>query len=387
MILKIPKNLDSNGIGDSLVVNLEEAISNHSIKNIAVMLPFQLQKAVATDSTYSDKELLKSNKTLRVALDFYSGVLMAAEFAKDKGISIKMNVYDTQGSSAKVESIIVTNNFNDTDAVIGPLLGKNVVKAASILDTKGIPVFSPLSNKETKMYSNLFQTLPTNAMLEKGMLAYLKNNSEGKNLILICDNKRSKQKAKIIATLPQIKMVNPRKSDDGEYTYVQDIEAKINKEQENWILLESVNPVLISNVVGLLNGMPEENKVRLFALDKNKNYEFSDISNLHLAKLNFTFPSIKKSHNTKEPNAFVTSYKNKHGVFPNRYAIRGFDVTYDVLLRLASAEDVYEASKNEFITEYLENKFQYSKKMFSGYQNQAFYILKYSDNLQVEVVQ
>ncbi|MGV6828591.1 MAG: amino acid ABC transporter substrate-binding protein [Flavobacteriales bacterium] len=387
MILKIPKSTQTTNYGDALEVNLEDAITNLSVKNIAVMLPFQLHKTVVADTTYSDQELLKNNRTLRIALDFYSGVLMAAEFAKEKGISINLNTYDTQGNYTKVESLINSNNFSNTDVVIGPLLVKNVTQASRLLEAKGIPVFSPLSNKETKMSANMFQTLPSNEMLEKGMLAYLKNNAEGKNVILICDNNRSKQKAKIVATLPQIKMVNPRKSDDGEYIYVQDIETKINKEQENWIVLESTNPVLISNVVGLLNGMKEENKVRLFTLDKNKNYEFSDISNLHLAHLNFTFPSIKKSYHTNEPNAFLTSYKNKYGVYPNRYAVRGFDVTYDILLRLASSDDVYEAFKNNYVTEYIENKFQYTKKMFSGFQNQAFYILKYNQNLLVEVVE
>lgn len=387
MILKIPKSTQTTNYGDALEVNLEDVITNLSVKNIAVMLPFQLHKTVVADTTYSDQELLKNNRTLRIALDFYSGVLMAAEFAKDKGISINLNTYDTQGNYTKVESLINSNNFSNTDVVIGPLLVKNVTQASRLLEAKGIPVFSPLSNKETKMSANMFQTLPSNEMLEKGMLAYLKNNVEGKNVILICDNNRSKQKAKIVATLPQIKMVNPRKSDDGEYIYVQDIETKINKEQENWIVLESTNPVLISNVVGLLNGMKEENKVRLFTLDKNKNYEFSDISNMHLAHLNFTFPSIKKSYHTNEPNAFLTSYKNKYSVYPNRYAVRGFDVTYDILLRLASSDDVYEAFKNNYVTEYIENKFQYTKKMFSGFQNQAFYILKYNQNLLVEVVE
>jgi hypothetical protein len=107
---------------------------------------------------------------------------------------------------------------------------------------------------------------------------------------------------------------------------------------------------------------------------------------VHLSNLNFTFPSISKGYDHNDKNAFLVSYKNKYGVLPNRFAVRGFDVTYDVLLRLAAEGNVYDASSDDFVTEYIENKFRYKKKMFSGYTNNAFYILKYNKDLHFEVV-
>ena len=65
---------------------------------------------------------------------------------------------------------------------------------------------------------------------------------------------------------------------------------------------------------------------------------------------------------------------------PNRYAIRGFDLTLDLLLRLASTEnDLFDASGSEIETEYLENKFRYTKKLFGGYTNESVYVVKYHD--------
>ena len=57
----------------------------------------------------------------------------------------------------------------------------------------------------------------------------------------------------------------------------------------------------------------------------------------------------------------------------------------DVLLRLASEDDLYDASTNDIETEYVENKFRYSKKMFGGYYNESFYILK-MEGLQITEV-
>jgi len=380
MILKIPKeNVALIGVE---TIDLENRIVNKSKKNLAVLLPFQLNK-MEGDSIESNMELIKKGGVLRVALDFYSGVLMAAEFAKDQGISVNIDVYDTEGSDSKTSDIISRNDFEKIDAVIGPLRKTSVEKAASMLRSTKTPLFSPLSNRDMKMSSNFFQTMPTDEMLRISMLRYLKTHGANKNLLVISDLDRKAQKAQIIKELPGIKTMSPREKG---FLYLVDIEGKIVKDQENWIILESADPTIISNVLGLLNGIPAEYKVRLFTLDKNDAYDYHDISNMHLARLNFTFPSVNKSYDYKEKDPFLVSYKNKYGVYPNRYAVRGFDITYDILLRLASAEDIYEASEEDYATEYVENKFRYTKSA-SGYQNQAAYIIKYMNNLEIEIVE
>ena len=126
--------------------------------------------------------------------------------------------------------------------------------------------------------------------------------------------------------------------------------------------------------------------IRLFTLDKGDVYEFDDVSNMHLAKLNFTFPAISKPYDFEDQNAFLVSYKNKYGVLPNKYAVRGFDLTYDIILRLGTAEDIYDGSPSDVMTEYVENRFRYDKRMFSGYRNQGFYLLKYNMDLNLEIV-
>ena len=74
-------------------------------------------------------------------------------------------------------------------------------------------------------------------------------------------------------------------------------------------------------------------------------------------------------------------------MLPNKYAVRGFDLTYDVLLRLAYSENGLSDTAAAFETEYIENKFRYGKELFSGYENKALYIIKYNQNLQFEVVE
>lgn len=382
MVLKIPKEGSFTSTDDISTVDLEKRIDNKKMKTIALMLPFRLAQS-ASDSTQTAEDLLKKDPTLRIALDFYSGALMAAEFAKDQGIPVTLDVYDTERSDSKVTSIISNKDFKSTDAVIGPLLQKNVEKAASMLEKDKIPVFSPLSNRDMEMNENLFQTLPTNAVLEKLMIQYIKSHATGKNVIIISDSKRQRQKEKLQAALPTARTFTPR----NDYIQAADISAMVSEGKENWVILESENPVLVSSAVNVLAAMPENHKLRLFTLNRNEAYEWHEVSSARLVKLNFTFPSVNRTASEEAREPFVISYKNKYGVAPNRFAIRGFDVTYDVLLRLASEKDIYDAVLPESETTYIENKFRYEKTGEKGYANQAAYILKYNKELKFDIVE
>ena len=395
MILKIPSDTATAITGQINKRDLQQTIIDTSQKRIAVLLPFRLNKIVS-DSLSVKQQQIKRNRLMSLSLDFYSGLLMATEFAKDKGISLQLDVFDTQYNTAIVSDIINSNTFDTFDAVIGPLGQKNIEKAAAMLKDTTVPIFSPLSNKQIKVSKNVFQSLPSDVMLEDGMLQYIVSGMSDKNIIVITDSTKTAQLAKIMLAIPDARVVSLR--EEG-FLRLEDVENQIDETKENWVILEATDPILISNVVGVLNGLPvidpdlEEDQepvdyeIRLFSLDKNAAFEYHDVSNVHLAELNFTFPSVNKSYNYKDKNAFLISYKNKYGVLPNRFAVRGFDLTYDVILRLASSEDIFTASKQEFETQYIENKFSYSKSLLSGYQNNAFYIIKYQENLQFQVLE
>ena len=88
-------------------------------------------------------------------------------------------------------------------------------------------------------------------------------------------------------------------------------------------------------------------------------------------------PLVHRKHHTIDPEFDLIEWLNWN---------YHHSLTYDVLLRLASADDIYDAHDSSIETEYVENKFRYSKKLFSGYQNNALYILKYTPDLKFEVL-
>lgn len=385
MILKIPvEKLDDDEFAlSSTVVDLKKYIKNTSTKNIALMLPLRLSRVQEEDSISANTKLLQNDATLQVALDFYRGAVMAAEDVTKLGIPVNLRVYDSEGSAKTVSQIISNNNFKQFDAVIGPVLASEVERAASELQKDKIAVFSPLTNRITWGYDNLFQTLPTNEELANLMYDYIKKESEDKNVIFITDlDIINKKYTKIRNIIPGVITVTP--TEKG-FLYINEIEPFLSKEQTNWIVLESEDPLLVSNVVGMLNGIAREYDMQLLTTDKNSAYDYHDVSNRHLARLKFTFPSINKSSNLNEDTAFIKEYKERYQIEPNRYVVRGYDLTFDVLLRLSSDKTIYKAAEEPYLTEYIENKFQYVSKSKDSYRNKSGYIVQLDEDLNLIV--
>lgn len=59
---------------------------------------------------------------------------------------------------------------------------------------------------------------------------------------------------------------------------------------------------------------------------------------------------------------------------------------YDTLLRLAYSSDLYAAAATGVETDYVENKFKYSSRAKGGFSNNAVYLMKYTDTLELEEV-
>ncbi|RKS53561.1 amino acid/amide ABC transporter substrate-binding protein (HAAT family) [Gillisia mitskevichiae] len=394
MILKVPtkdskgnKLEDVAGLGEKPMptseltkMDLSKNLKNFEPKNLVLMLPYNLSK-IKNDSVSNAKESIQKDRVLRLSLDFYSGALMAIDRAKELGISTNLRVYDTQNNSGKVSQTIAANNFSNVDAVIGPLYQATSEEAASSLVNLNVPVISPITNRELKALPNLYQSRPSDDMLREAMIVFLQSNSQGKNVIIVADGASSAIKAKLVSAIPGARILNPQSNNITESS----LASVIDKSRENWVILESENIALLGSATSALNRLARNNRITLFTTYKNSTFESDAVTNEHLGELSFHFPSEYKEFDETVTDSFVEAYKNKYGYIPNKYTVRGYDLTLDVLLRLAAMGSIEESVKANIITEYVENKFLYKPKSNGGFYNDAIYIMQLNKDLTLSV--
>ncbi|MBQ0735725.1 LysM peptidoglycan-binding domain-containing protein [Aquimarina celericrescens] len=393
MVITIPKDTVAVDIPQGQYLDLASKLYNFKPKKVAVMLPFSLD-TLNFEAIQETEEYLKNKQSLRIALDLYSGILIAVDSARTKGITTELNVYDTKKNNNReyIEKLLRENSFDSTDAVIGPLYQNNLETVAAGLKKYNTPVFSPASRKESSLYDNFFQTRPTNIMLQDKIISFVEKDSTDKNIIIIVQQgkKHEKIKEKLIAKFPGAKVA---RIEEGNYLYEVHLNKVLVENKPNWVFLESDDVAMLSNVIPLLSAKAESHQITLFTSDKNSAFDNDSVKNENLSKLHLHYPSVDKEFDEKEVEGkeqitpFTKRYKKEYGIDPNNWAIRGFDIAYDILMRLGSADDLYSGVSFKGTTEYVENKFNYEKKLLGGYYNNATYLIKFDDDLKLTVAE
>lgn len=378
MVLKVPANLSFAKETNSPLKDLSKSINGQTRKELVLFLPFNATK-IQNDSVTSVSERLKKDKFLNMTLDFYSGALMAIDSARVLGLNMNVKIFDSQETkfSTNALNIISSEDFSKTNAVIGPFYQINVEKVAAALENKNIPVISPLSKDDGKSYKNLYQSMPDVDAIKGAMFDYM--HSKNGNIIGVIDPKKLAVKQYIKDFQKEVKIVGL--SDKGGFV-ADSIKKYFVKDRINYVVMVSEKTGTIFTTTNAMMSAMKDYQVQLVILEPNETLDFEEIDLKRLTKLKMVYPSATKDNDTEEAQQFEMAYKKKNRIFPNQYAVRGFDITFDTMLRLAQ-DKPFEETIN-VATEQVESKFDYAKKISGGYTNNGIYILYYDEDLTIK---
>lgn len=381
MILKVPLNASLNTGKIKEYKDLQKSISKLEHKELVLMLPFNISN-IENDTTLSTQARLKRDGFLNMTLDFYSGALMAIDSAKSLGLNFNVKIFDSQEtkSSSAIESIIQTNDLEKSHAIIGPFYPQYVEKTAELLKTANVPVISPL-RETSRSYPNLYQSLPPSDLVKNSMLDFIRIKKG--NMIAFIDKKKTSSKQFIENNHKDVYLA-PLNEKGG--LIADSILPRLSMVKTNYFLLETASTNMIFNALTQCNLAKEKGySVELVALDMNDTFETTEVFQKVL-KQKIIFPSVTNYQETTETIRFASQYRKINNVNPNQYAIRGFDLVFDTLLRLAQSETFEETIQNT-ASQGVENKFDYEKKLAYGYSNKGIYILYYDEDLVIKPVE
>lgn len=377
MVLKLPKAQTGNfDVKNALIldkINLRDSINILNRPKLVFLLPFRLDR-LDLNNNESTKSAIENRKDVKYSLGLYSGAMVALDSIAKLGISVDVKTYDTQLDMNRTKGILQKENLIGVSAIFGPLEAKSLKEVALQASEYGVPVVAPLTDKSDLSLNNVFFALPSEKVMEEHMMTYVEGLRTKENVIIIADQKNKPTESALLMKFPGAKIVALK---EDRTVDIDKISKILSMETENWVFLETDQANVVYHVGSLLNSLiSKEIGIRLFTTDKNKAFDSEIVSYSHLSNLRFTYPSASREIGE---NSFVQSYRKKYGADPDAYAIRGFDLTYDLLLKLAYKNDLVIASKLVGETEYVGNKFNFNKDISSGYYNRASYILGYEN--------
>ena len=378
MILRVPKGQRKEPVKKEQG-NLLKTINTNARKQLALLLPFNISK-IESDTINSTQARLKKDKFLNLTLDFYSGALMAIDSAKVLGMNVDIKILDSQETknSSNVATLVQQNNLQNMDAIVGPFYQSNVEKLAELLEPTKTPVISPLSKEIGKKYTNLYQSMPSVEFLRNSIFDFMK--AKNGNIIAVVDTKKGSVKQYIQEMQPNVRIAGL--SEKG--TFVADsLKVLFRKDKLNYVVLASQSTGMILATTNAMLAAQKDYQVQLVILEQNDTFDFEEISLTRLTKLKLLYPSLSRPNKSDEANQFDVKYKKVNKIIPNQYAIRGFDITFDTLLRL-SQDNTFEETIQTSPSEQIENKFNYVQNATYGYTNNGIYILYYDTDLTIK---
>ncbi|TDD75614.1 PBP1 and LysM peptidoglycan-binding domain-containing protein [Flavobacterium caseinilyticum] len=382
MVLKVPATIKVSQETKKEYTELSNVNSSNIRKKMVLLLPFNISK-IEGDTVNSTAMRLKKDKFLNMTLDFYAGALVAIDSAKTLGLNIDVKIFDSQETknSSNVASLIKNNDLEDSDAIIGPFYQSNVEKTAQLLMADQVPVISPLSKDLGVSYANIFQSIPAPETVKNTMFDYMR--SKGGNIVAVVDKKKGSVIQFIKENHKDVRF-STLTANGG--VSVENLKSLFVKDRINYVVMETGNTGMIkSTIAAMLNAMSTF-KVQLVILEPNETLDTDEINFVNLTKLKLMYPSVTRENESQEALIFEKEFRKKNKIYPSVFATRGFDITFDTMMRL-SQDKKYQETIDAAATEQIDNKFEFYKKEDGGYTNKGIYILYYDTDLTIKVAE
>lgn len=398
MVLKVKPIVDN----EEEVIMYQDTIWQDASVKLAMLLPF---KAVQYD-TIAAKDIFKTNTLANITTDFYLGASMAVDSLKKQGLDVELSLFDTGRKNTKIDSILQMTDFDEYDAMVGPLYSEEIPKAAN---RTRIPVVFPVYSKNQTRFesSRVIKTYADKEVHQGALIDHILEVYSNENILIIGDSTATSIRSSEAIqerllqhdSIQEAKIIHPNRGYIRKDYIINALKAEVG----NWVILATDQSVIASDAINSLISLPTEEEeeddkkkkkksnepemqilpedtvIKVFAFNKAR--QFDRVDNNKLAKLGFTFTSdVFVDESSPAVQLFNKQYRKKNNAFPSYYATKGFDIVYDVAMRLASGDDLKDTFKKG--TSYrLESKFEYSKMLFNTSSNNGIFIIQYNSDL------
>jgi len=332
-------------------------ITPHAELNIGLFLPLLLHWDEYIDSariakedslglippTEEEEEVERPPFNPRIIgyLDFYQGALLALDSLRNKGISINLNVYDTERSPEVLEEILQMEEISDLDLLIGPVNEQNVIKLAEYGREEKIPVVSPFTpcNKWLRYNPFLIQLFPSREVEFKGWADYLVEYYD--ETIILVSNGDS-------AELDQINYLKQELLERLAYqTFLSEVSLKeviindtttfdiahiLTQDNRNIVVIPSDNEAYVGNILTSMYFLSKEYEIQIFGLPNWPKFKSIDLEYLHELDVHY-YTTFYVDYTKSDVMDFIRTYREVFQTEPYHVSPRGYNLSlygYDI---------------------------------------------------------
>ncbi|SEN17061.1 substrate-binding protein [bacterium A37T11] len=344
-------------------------------RNIALILPFELDKANKTSIGLNDV------KRSSLALDFYQGFKIALDEQAAKGANFQLNVLDSRDNVNQLSRLASSSGIQAADLIVGPVYPKEISGFAGSTVTGNVLQVSPLAASKPIQFKNphlVSLTASIDQHISALAFRLIKDHHIDDKLILVNDT-NDDDNQKFIPPLDsaiqaQSKgLLNPIILDETSLN-----EAALQQQGKNVVVSGSANRYSVATLLEKLSALQGNGfQIQLFG---HPNWSKLDLNDAYLQQLNTRITaSYYIDVQAENVKAFIHKYTERYQVSPSEFSYKGYDAgTFFGQLLHKYGKD-YPMHLTEESYRGLHNLFKFAYNPNWGYSNTNIMLLGFSN--------
>lgn len=308
-----------------------------------------------------------------MATDFLTGAKLAIERNAAGGQKLDIKIVDS-GNEDSFKSSLSQINPNNTDLIIGPFFKSNVIDLLDFTKTQKIPVVAPFANSpELYNYSNLIIVETNDQTYADKIAEEVKSVYSDQKIYILTDSK--KDNANYLKSGLEKNIKNAQVNIVTSASDIQLDQNMMTGQSAPVIAIlasdnDAVGEAFSSKVIALSK---EVMGVKAFSMYSVPSFE-KKVDELSQANLVYLMDRKINTDGNFEKEV-LAAYKAKYCKVPGRYAVIGFDVVNDMLMRENKKGEIFKQI-NKVQTQ-LATKFEFVKSKSNGaYVNTGFRVIR-----------
>lgn len=325
-------------------------------------------------------------------LEFYEGARLAVDSLINSGLSVNLNVYDTERSTEKVRQIMREQEFRNSDLIIGPIYPENMSIVADWAQRNSVNVVSPLTSRTELLTGNpyLFQVTPS-ASVELEQASIFITNFPGSNFLLLHKGDMFEQELVESFKSNIFRHFSYNSNFDNlvfkELIYkdpTTNIEQSLVPGKKNIVIVPSSDQAFVSGVLMRLNILSRNYDITIFGLNEWQRFANLEVEYLHNMELHFASPFFI-DYNDDNVKDFLRRYRIQYNTEPSHYGFRGYDIMFYFLQAMKRYGPDFRDCLPAMRTDLLQADFLFRKSDYrNGLENNGISIVKYDKDLNIK---
>ncbi|MBO4642676.1 MAG: LysM peptidoglycan-binding domain-containing protein [Bacteroidaceae bacterium] len=379
-LITIPKPVvEEKEPAEEEIVHIQTVIKSYSTVRLAVLLPLEE----------------KSDRGAKF-VEFYQGLLMAADSVKQQGINVDIYAFHTGSSTQEIQALLRSNDLSQMNVIVGPADQAQIPPLCTYCTEHNIRLVLPFSAPSTNTIGHplLYLATPASSLTQQGATMLVSKKFEDNNFIILETEQADERGGNMIEALRQElsrKGISLRTMpiDGDDFA----IESSLNQFKMNCIVPNNTSIKTLNVFFAKLHDFQKNHiqyKISMLGYPEWQTYTGT------LLKDFYTYDTYIYSSYYRNPlqgrtsvfdRDFMNNFKRPMIVSYPRYGMMGFDLGYYFMNGLARLGDTFEEHQNELQYFPFQHMFNFQRNgEGNGFLNHAVLLIHYKPEQEIEMI-